>query len=86
MDLFMKMSPDERAKAMQQAMGMVFQTDPAAMQEMMRAGMQAWMQTMQQMTPEQRQQMLSMSMEMMQSIPPETWQNLFQMFRPAPGR
>ena len=39
MDMFMKMSPDERAKAMQQAMGMVFQTDPAAMQEMMRAGM-----------------------------------------------
>ena len=35
---------------------------------------------------EQRQQMLSMSMQMMQSIPPETWQNLFQMFRPAPGR
>lgn len=85
MDMFLKMSPEDRTKAMQQAMGMVLQTDPAAMQEMMRSGMQAWMQTMQQMTPEQRQQFLTMSMQMMQSIPPETWQNLFQIFRPAPG-
>jgi hypothetical protein len=85
MDMFLKMSPDDRAKAMQQAMSMVLQTDPAAMQEMMRSGMQAWMQTMQQMTPEQRQQFAAMSVQMMQTIPPETWQNLFQMFRPAPG-
>jgi hypothetical protein len=63
---------------------MVLQADPAAMQEMMRSGMQAWMQMLQQMNPEQRQQFMSMSMQMMQSIPPETWQNLFQMFRPAP--
>jgi hypothetical protein len=85
MDLFLKMSPEDRAKAMQQAMNQVFQADPAAMQQMMQAGMQAWMQMMQQMTPEQRQQFLTMSMQMMQSIPPETWQNLFQMFRPGPG-
>jgi hypothetical protein len=26
---------------------------------------------------------MAMSMKMMQSIPPETWQNIFQMFRPG---
>lgn len=85
MELLLKMSPEERAKATQRAMNMLLQIDPDAMQEMMRSGMQAWVQTMQQMTPEQRQQWMQMSLRMFQSIPPETWQNMFQMFRPGPG-
>jgi hypothetical protein len=83
--MFLKMSPEDRAKAVQQAMSMMLQTDPAAMQQMMQAGMQAWVQTMQQMTPDQRQQFVAMSMQMMQTIPADTWQNLFQMFRPGAG-
>jgi hypothetical protein len=81
LDLFMRLSPEERAAGIARSMDLMLQMDPAVMQEMMQAGMQAWIQSMQKMTPEQRQEFIRRSMQMMQSIPPSVWQDAFGLFR-----
>jgi hypothetical protein len=80
--LFMRLTPEERTAAVSRSMELLLQADPGLMQEMMQAGMQAWIQSMQKMTPEQRQQVFQQSMQMMQSIPQSVWQDLFGLFKP----
>lgn len=82
MALFLRLSPEQRAAAVSQALDFMLQADPAAMQEMLQAGMQAWMQSMQRMPPEQRQQLIQRQLQLMQSIPPQVWQDIFSLFRP----
>ncbi|MDH7568716.1 MAG: hypothetical protein QHJ73_03930, partial [Armatimonadota bacterium] len=55
---------------------------PELMQGVMQSAVQAQIEAMQQMTPEQRQEMVRAQQEMMRQIPPEQLRQLIELMRP----